>query len=100
MRATVMTFAVQSHCPPGVAGVAVEVDVRAGLPSYTIIGLADRAAEESRERVRCALLNSGFEFPFRRITINIAPGRLQRVGAELDLAIVCGLLVASGQSPG
>ena len=60
MNATVKTFAVQRRCPPGVAPVSVEVDVRAGLPAYTVIGLSDRAVRESRERTRCALLNSGF----------------------------------------
>jgi magnesium chelatase family protein len=100
MRTTVKTFAVQRQCPPSVAPVSVEVDVRAGLPAYTIVGLLDRAVHESHQRVRCALLNSGFEFPARRITINIALGQAQRVGAEVDLAIACGLLAATGQLPG
>ncbi len=84
MRTTVKTFAVQSQCPPSVAAVTVEVDVRAGLPAYTIVGRLDRAVHVSRERVRCALLNSGFEFPARRITINIEPAGTRMRGAAAD----------------
>ncbi|HEV2973762.1 MAG TPA: YifB family Mg chelatase-like AAA ATPase [Solirubrobacteraceae bacterium] len=77
--------------------VSVEVDVRRGLPAFTIVGLADAAVREARERVRAAILNSGYEFPAMRITANLAPGDLPKAGAALDLALACALLGASGQ---
>jgi magnesium chelatase family protein len=79
--------------------VTVEVDIRAGLPSFTIVGLADAAVREARERVRAAILNSGYDFPARRITANLAPGDLRKVGAGLDLALACAVLAASEQLP-
>jgi magnesium chelatase family protein len=77
--------------------VTVEVDIRVGLPSFTIVGLADAAVREARDRVRAAILNSGFDFPARRITANLAPGDIRKVGAGLDLALACGVLAASDQ---
>ena len=79
--------------------VAVEVDIRAGLPAFTIVGLADAAVREARDRVRAAILNSGYEFPERRITANLAPGDVPKVGPGLDLALACAVLAASGQLP-
>jgi magnesium chelatase family protein len=79
--------------------VTVEVDIRAGLPSFTIVGLADAAVREARDRVRAAILNSGYEFPERRITANLAPGDIPKVGPGLDLALACAVLAASGQLP-
>ncbi len=79
--------------------VTVEVDVRAGLPAFTIVGLADAAVREARERIATAIRNSGFEFPARRITANLAPGDVPKAGAGLDLALACALLAASGQVP-
>ena len=79
--------------------VTVEVDVRSGLPAFTIVGLADAAVREARERVRAAILNSGFEFPARRITANLAPADLPKAGPGLDLALACALLAATGQLP-
>jgi magnesium chelatase family protein len=79
--------------------VTVEVDIRAGLPSFTIVGLADAAVREARDRVRAAVLNSGYEFPERRITANLAPGDVPKVGPGLDLALACAVLAASGQLP-
>ncbi len=79
--------------------VSVEVDVRSGLPAFTIVGLADAAVREARERVRTAILNSGYEFPGRRITASLAPADLPKAGAALDLAIACAVLAASGQLP-
>jgi magnesium chelatase family protein len=79
--------------------VTVEVDIRAGLPAFTIVGLADVAVREARDRVRAAILNSGYEFPMRRITANLAPGDVPKVGAGLDLALACAVLGASGQLP-
>jgi magnesium chelatase family protein len=77
--------------------VSVEVDVRQGLPAFHIVGLADTAVRESRERVRAAILNSGFDFPQRRITANLAPAYLRKVGPGFDLALAVGVLAASGQ---
>ncbi len=77
--------------------VSVEVDVRRGLPAFTIVGLADAAVREARERVRAAILNSGYAFPAMRITANLAPGDVPKAGAALDLALACAVLAASGQ---
>lgn len=78
--------------------VTVEVDIAsAGLPSFTLVGLGDRAVEESKERVRSALKNSGADFPSRRITVNLAPADLPKEGPSFDLPIAVGLLAASGQ---
>jgi magnesium chelatase family protein len=80
--------------------VTVEVDVRRGLPTFTLVGLPDRAVRESRERVRAALLNSELAFPQQRITVNLAPAHVRKAGPGFDLAIAVGLLVATGQVPG
>jgi magnesium chelatase family protein len=79
--------------------VVVEADLRAGLPAFTVVGLADRSVSEARERVRTAIQNSGFEFPMRRVTVNLAPAHLRKAGSGFDLAIACAILVASGQLP-
>jgi len=79
--------------------VRVEVDVRQGLPSFTLVGLPDTAVRESRERVRSAIVNSGFEFPQRRITANLAPADLRKAGPGFDLAIAAAMLAATGQLP-
>jgi magnesium chelatase family protein len=81
----------------GAREVLVEVDVHRGLPTFSLVGLPDAAIRESRERVRSALVNSGFEFPLRRITANLAPADLRKAGPGLDLAIAAALLCASGQ---
>ena len=96
MLACVATFAldgVSSH------EVTVEVDVRRGLGTFTLVGLPDRAVRESRERVRAALLNSGLDFPQKRLTVNLAPAHVRKAGPSFDLAIAVGLLAASGQVP-
>jgi len=77
--------------------VRVEVDVAPGLPGFTIVGLADTALQEARERVRGAIRNSGYDYPPRRITVNLAPADLRKGGASLDLAIALGILVGSEQ---
>lgn len=77
--------------------VRVEVDVHRGLPGFAIVGLPDAAVREARERVRAALVNSGFEFPLQRIVVNLAPASLRKVGPGMDLAIAAALLSASGQ---
>jgi magnesium chelatase family protein len=79
--------------------ITVEVDLRSGLPAFTIVGRGDAAVRESRERVHAAVLNSGFAFPQRRITVNLAPAHLRKVGPGFDLATACGLLAASEQVP-
>ncbi|MBE3577384.1 MAG: YifB family Mg chelatase-like AAA ATPase [Limnochordales bacterium] len=82
----------------GVEGqlVSVEVDVGPGLPTFTVVGLPDMAVRESRDRVRSAIQNSGFDFPLRRITVNLAPARMPKAGATLDLPIALGILRAAG----
>ena len=77
--------------------VSVEVDVRRGLPAFTIVGLVDAAVREARERVHAAILNSGFDFPAGRVTANLAPGDVPKAGAALDLALACAVLAATGQ---
>jgi magnesium chelatase family protein len=79
--------------------VHVELDVNRGLPAFAIVGLPDAAVRESRERVRSALVNSGFEFPLRRITANLAPADVRKAGPGFDLAIAAALLVATDQLP-
>ncbi|HEY5318120.1 MAG TPA: YifB family Mg chelatase-like AAA ATPase [Solirubrobacteraceae bacterium] len=90
------TFAIDGVDP---RPVWVEVDIRAGLPTFTIVGLGDAAVRESRDRVRSAVLNSGFDFPQRRITANLAPAFLRKVGPGFDAALALALLAASGQVP-
>lgn len=96
MLASVATFAIE-----GVDSVevTVEVDVRRGLPAFTVVGLPDPAVREARERVRAALLNSGLEFPLKRLTANLAPADLPKSGPSFDLALAIALLGASGQVP-
>lgn len=77
--------------------VEVEVDIAQGLPSFTVVGLGDAAVQESRERVRSAVRNSGFTFPMKRLTVNLAPADLRKAGPAYDLPIAVGLLLASGQ---
>jgi magnesium chelatase family protein len=75
----------------------VEVDVANGLPAFVVVGLPDTAVQEARERVRAALRNSGYEFPLRRVTVNLAPAERRKEGTGFDLAIALGILRASGQ---
>jgi magnesium chelatase family protein len=79
--------------------VEVEVDLRQGLPAFTIVGLGDRAVRESRERVHAAILNAGIRFPQHRISVNLAPASLRKTGPGFDLAIACGILAAAGELP-
>ncbi len=79
--------------------VTIEVHLSNGLPSLSIVGLADVEVKESKDRVRAALLNSHFDFPARRITINLAPADLPKEGSRFDLPIAIGILAASGQIP-
>ncbi|MFQ5519402.1 MAG: magnesium chelatase domain-containing protein, partial [Mariprofundus sp.] len=77
--------------------VDVEVDLSRGLPCWTLIGLPEGAGREARDQVRAAVVNSGFEFPLRRITVNLAPADKRKDGSHFDLPIAIGLLIASGQ---
>ncbi|MCM1960818.1 YifB family Mg chelatase-like AAA ATPase [Acinetobacter modestus] len=79
--------------------IEVEVHISSGLPSLTIVGLAEAAVRESKDRVRSAIINSGFLFPTKRLTINLAPADLPKDGSRLDLPIALGILIASGQLP-
>jgi magnesium chelatase family protein len=96
MLARVSTFAIDGVDP---RQVWVEVDIRQGLPAFTIVGLGDAAVRESRDRVRSAILNSDFKFPESRITANLAPAFLPKVGPGFDAAVALGVLMASGQIP-
>src|SRR5512134_4000235 len=80
--------------------VTVEVHLANGLPSFTLVGLPDTEVKEARERVRAALQNNKFEFPTRRITVNLAPADLPKESGRFDLPIALGILVASGQLRG
>jgi len=79
--------------------VTVEAHLANGLPAFTIVGLPEAEVKESRDRVRAALLNARFEFPARRITVNLAPADLPKEGGRYDLPIALGILAASGQIP-
>jgi len=96
-----MLAIVHSRATIGVSApaVTVEVHLSGGLPALSIVGLPETGVRESKERVRSALLNAGFEFPARRITINLAPADLPKEGGRFDLPIALGILAASGQIP-
>ncbi len=79
--------------------VTCEVHLSGGLPGLIIVGLVETAVKESRERVKAAIKQSGFTFPDRKITVNLAPADLPKGGSRFDLAIAIGILVASGQVP-
>src|SRR5262249_49621492 len=96
MLARLATFAIDGVLP---RQVWVEVDIRSGLPAFTIVGLGDTAVRESRDRVRAAIQNSGFEFPQTRITANLAPAFLRKGGPGFAAALALGVLAASGQIP-
>ncbi|HET7048573.1 MAG TPA: YifB family Mg chelatase-like AAA ATPase [Solirubrobacteraceae bacterium] len=96
MLARVATFAIDGVDP---RQVWVEVHIRPGLPAFAIVGLADTTVRESRDRIQSAILNSKFEFPSRRITANLAPAFLRKVGPGFDAALALGVLAASGQIP-
>jgi magnesium chelatase family protein len=83
------------NAPP----VTVEAHLASGLPSFTLVGLPDTEVKEARDRVRAAIVNSGFEFPSKRITVNLAPADLPKESGRFDLPIALGILAASGQIP-
>ena len=94
--ATVLT---RAQCGVDAPPVRVEAHISSGLPAFNIVGLAATAVKESKDRVRSALLNSHFEWPDRRLTINLSPADLPKYGGRYDLPIALGVLVASGQLP-
>jgi magnesium chelatase family protein len=96
MLARVATFAIDGVQP---VQVWVEVDIRSGLPAFTVVGLGDTAVRESRDRIRSAILNSGFKFPEGRITANLAPAFMRKAGPGFDAALALAVLAASGQVP-
>jgi magnesium chelatase family protein len=96
MLSRVATFAIDGVDP---RQVWVEVDIRQGLPTFTIVGLGDVAVRESRDRIRSAILNSNFEFPSKRITANLAPAFLRKAGPGFDAALAIAVLIASEQVP-
>ena len=79
--------------------VDVEVDLALGLPQFNTVGLPDAAVKESKERVRAAVKNSGFDFPSRRITVNLAPADIKKEGSAFDLPIAVAILAASNLIP-
>lgn len=79
--------------------VTVEVHLSNGLPAFNLVGLPETSVKEAKERVRSAIINTGFEFPVRRITVNLAPADLPKQGGRYDLPIAIGILAASGQIP-
>lgn len=94
-----MLAAIRSAAVLGIEAydVTVEVDVAAGLPAWTIVGLASSAVKEARERVTAAITNSGFALPSRRVTVNLSPADVRKEGTAFDLPIALGLLAATGQ---
>jgi magnesium chelatase family protein len=94
-----MAIQINTACFTGIDGtiVTVEIDISYGLPVFNIVGLADMAVKESKERVRAAIINSGYDFPVSRITINLAPADLKKDGSQFDLPIAVGILLASNQ---
>ncbi len=94
-----MLSQVHSCCVIGIDGslISVETDIRSGLPSFSIVGLPESAVKESRERVSAAIVNSGYDFPLRRITVNLAPADIRKTGTAFDLAIAVGVLSAIGE---
>ena len=95
-----MLARIASQALTGLEGhpVEVEADVVTAAPAFNVVGLPDAAVQESRERVRAAIVNSGFEFPSRRITVNLAPADLRKEGPSFDLPIALAFLVATGQA--
>jgi magnesium chelatase family protein len=90
---------VKSFSVDGIKGneIEIETDISNGLPAFDIVGLADMAVKESKERVRAAIKNNGLEFPYRRVTVNLAPAYIKKEGSSFDLPIAIGILLATGQ---
>lgn len=90
---------VQSRTQVGMSAIQVDVEVHLanGLPSFSVVGMPETAVKESKDRVRGAIINSKFEFPAKRITVNLAPADVPKTGGRFDLPIAIGILLASGQ---
>ena len=93
-----MLAKIQSCCTSGIDAylIDVEVDIAPGLPSFSIVGLPDTAIRESRDRIKAAIKNSGFQFPSKKITVNLAPANIKKEGPGFDLPIAIGILVTNG----
>jgi len=93
-----MLAKIESSCVTGIDAhlVSVEVDIANGLPGFTIVGLPDAAIRESRDRIKAAIKNSGFRFPSKRITVNLAPAHIRKEGPGFDLPMALGVLVVTG----
>jgi len=89
----------RAHYGTGAPAVTIEVFLSGGLPTFTIVGMAETAVRESKDRVRGALVSSGFEFPQQRITISLGPAEMRKTGGRYDLAIALGILAAKKQFP-
>src|SRR5271154_2693936 len=96
-----MSARVQSIVDVGTGGMLVDIEchISAGLPSIVIVGFANKAVDEAKERIRSAFTNSQLELPKKRITINLAPANIPKDSTSFDLAIATSVLVASGQCP-
>ena len=97
-----MSFAIirsRGSCGIDAPSITIETHLSHGLPAFNLVGLAETAVRESKERVRSAIINSGFEFPLKRITVNLAPADIPKIGTRFDLAIALGILGASNQIP-
>lgn len=94
-----MAVTINSATVNNLSGIVVKVEVQIfkGLPSFSIVGLADQSIKESKERIRAAIINSGFKFPLGRIVINLAPANIKKIGSLLDLPMSIGILIASEQ---
>ncbi len=77
--------------------ITIEADIRKGIPSYSTVGLPDKAVKESKNRINAAIKNSGFDFPVKKITVNLAPANIKKEGSSFDFPIALGILVATGQ---
>ncbi len=96
-----MLASISSSCIQALDGflVSVEVDISAGMPSFSLVGLPDQEVKEAKDRVLAAIRNSGFDVPLKKITVNLAPAEVKKAGAHFDLPIALGILAASGQLP-
>ncbi len=94
MNSKVITAALNGAC---CNLISVEVNISHGLPSFNIVGLADTSVKESKERVKAAIENSGYEFPISKITVNLSPADIKKEGSSFDLPIALAILAATDQ---
>src|SRR3989338_3477669 len=95
----IMLSKLNTLCLKGIEGreVLAEVYIASGLPAYSVVGLPDAAVKEAKDRVVAAVRNSGFDFPAKRITVNLAPAEIKKAGTHFDLPIALGVIAASGK---